>query len=68
MLSDKPVLRGDDFRKYATEVRGRTAQYKRMKAELGELRGEWGLLSRTLTLLGSEEQGVAKRLQEVRGY
>lgn len=63
-LTDKPVLRGDDFRKYANEVRGRTAQYKRMKQELGELRGEWGLLSRTLAVLTEQEKGVSKKLSD----
>jgi intraflagellar transport protein 81 len=63
-LTDKPVLRGDDFRKYANEVRGRTAQYKRMKQELGELRGEWGLLSRTLAVLAEQEKGVSRKLSD----
>ena len=64
-LNDKPVLRGEDFRKYANEVRGRTAQYKRMKQELSELRAEWGVLSRTLALLKEQEQGVSKKLSDV---
>ena len=46
-VKGKPVLKGEEFRKYASELRGKTAQYKRMKQELAELRAEWGVLSRT---------------------
>ena len=48
-VKDRPVLKGDDFRKYASELRGKTAQYKRMKAELSELRAEWGARPRGLS-------------------
>ena len=64
-VKSKPVLKGDDFRKYATELRGKTAQYKRMKAELAELRGEWALLSRTEGLLREQEAGLSAKLGEV---
>ena len=37
-VKSKPVLKGEDFRKYATELRGKTAQYKRMKARPAPLR------------------------------
>merc|ERR1719223_2585163 len=32
-LQGKAVLKGEEFRKYASELRGKTAQYKRMKQE-----------------------------------
>jgi len=60
----KPVLKGDDFRKYASELRGKTAQYKRMKAELSELRSEWGVVSRTESILKAQEGELASRLGE----
>jgi len=60
----KPVLKGDDFRKYATELRGKTAQYKRMKAELSELRAEWGIVSRTEGILKAQDGELAARLGE----
>ena len=59
-----PVLKGDDFRKYASELRGKTAQYKRMKAELSELRAEWGVVSRTESILKQQEAELAGRLGE----
>mmetsp|Transcript_45252 Transcript_45252/g.74986 ORF Transcript_45252/g.74986 Transcript_45252/m.74986 type:complete len:691 (-) Transcript_45252:135-2207(-) len=63
-LKGKPVLKGEDFRRYATELRGKTAQYKRMKSELAELRAEWGLLSRTEALLREQESGISSKLGE----
>jgi intraflagellar transport protein 81 len=59
-----PVLKGDDFRKYASELRGKTAQYKRMKAELSELRSEWGVVARTVALLKQQDQELGQRLGE----
>jgi len=64
-VRDRPVLKGDDFRKYASELRGKTAQYKRMKAELSELRSEWGVISRTEGLLREQDKGLAAKLGEV---
>jgi len=63
-VSDRPVLKGDDFRKYASELRGKTAQYKRMKAELSELRSEWGVISRTEGILRQQEKALASKLGE----
>ena len=51
LASMKPVMKGDDFRKYKQEVLRNTEKYKRMKAELSELRSEWNVLSRTAGLL-----------------
>lgn len=42
-----PVPKGEDLRKYGLEIRGKMAVFKRMKAELSELRSEWGIISRT---------------------
>jgi len=53
---------GDDFRKYASELRGKTAQYKRMKAELSELRSEWGVVARTAALLKQQDKELASRM------
>ena len=45
---------------YAAELRGKTAQYKRMKAELSELRAEWGVVSRTESILRNQAGEAAK--------
>jgi len=63
-LKGKPVLKGEDFRKYATELRSKTAQWKRMKAELAELRAEWGVLSRTEAILGQQDGQLSAALGE----
>jgi len=63
-VQDRPVLKGDDFRKYASELRGKTAVYKRYKAELGEIRSEWGVISRTEGLLRQQERQLAATLGE----
>ena len=60
----RPVLKGDDFRKYASELRGKTAQYKRMKAELSELRSEWGVVARSVALLKQQDIELSNRLGE----
>ena len=59
-----PVLKGDDFRKYAAELRSKTAQYKRMKAELSELQAESLVVSRTVDLLKAQDNQLAGRLGE----
>lgn len=51
--------------RYAAELRGKTAQYKRMKAELGGLRAEWGTLSRTVSLLAGQDSSVTSQLSAV---
>jgi intraflagellar transport protein 81 len=64
-VSDRPVLKGDEFRKYASELRGKTAVYKRYRAELSEIRAEWGVVSRTEGLLRQQERALAATLGEV---
>merc|ERR1719198_1037186 len=64
MTKEQPVLKGDDFRKYASELRGKTAVYKRKKAELSELRAEWGVLARTESLLLAQDQALSAQLGE----
>ena len=59
-----PVLKGDDFRKYAAELRSKTAQYKRMTAELSELQAESLVVSRTVDLLKAQDNQLAGRLGE----
>mmetsp|Transcript_64600 Transcript_64600/g.114479 ORF Transcript_64600/g.114479 Transcript_64600/m.114479 type:complete len:218 (+) Transcript_64600:111-764(+) len=63
-MKGQPVLKGEDFRKYATELRSKTAQWKRMKAELAELRAEGGVLSRTEAILSSQDSALSAALGE----
>ncbi len=40
------VLRGDDFKRYVGSLRGKSNSYKKKRAELSDLRSEYGVLSR----------------------
>ena len=44
-------MSGDDFRRIKQDFRAKSTQYKRMKAELNELRAEKGVLQRTVAIL-----------------
>ena len=63
-LKGKTVLKGEDFRKYATELRSKTAIWKRMKAELAELRAEGTVLSRTESILSQQDAAISATLGE----
>lgn len=45
--SAKKMLAGDEFKRYVSELRGKSTLYKRKKAELSSLSTEYGILSRT---------------------
>mmetsp|Transcript_24055 Transcript_24055/g.52509 ORF Transcript_24055/g.52509 Transcript_24055/m.52509 type:complete len:690 (+) Transcript_24055:253-2322(+) len=60
----KSVMSAEEFRRYVSELRGKTAQYKRMKGELSELRSEWGVLARTESILKEQEASVSVKLNE----
>ena len=64
-IKDKPVLKGDDLKKYASELRTKTAQFKRMKAELTGFQTEWGVLSRTEAILREIDDGVSNKLRQL---
>ena len=41
------MLKGEEFKKYVSELRGKSALYKSKKAELSALSTEYGVLQRT---------------------
>lgn len=41
------MLKGEEFKKYVSELRGKSALYKGKKAELSALSTEYGVLQRT---------------------
>eukprot|EP01013_Petalomonas_cantuscygni_P015387 TRINITY_DN3170_c0_g2_i1.p1 TRINITY_DN3170_c0_g2~~TRINITY_DN3170_c0_g2_i1.p1 ORF type:complete len:693 (-),score=204.81 TRINITY_DN3170_c0_g2_i1:1657-3735(-) len=55
------ILVGEEFKKYATSLRGKKELFLSKKAELQELRGEYGVLLRTVELLKSRDD----RLEEI---
>lgn len=48
---DTGVLRGEEFKRYVTKLRGRSSIYKKHKNELSQLKAEGGVLARTLDVL-----------------
>ncbi len=46
------VLRGDDFKRYVGSLRGKSNAYKKKRAELSDLRSEYGVLSRYPIFMG----------------
>ncbi|KAI9349273.1 hypothetical protein DFJ73DRAFT_789978 [Zopfochytrium polystomum] len=59
------ILKGDDFKRYVSELRGKSNVYKRKKAALSELMTEFGILQRTEEILRSREQAMSSTLREL---
>ncbi|KAJ3103095.1 Intraflagellar transport protein 81 [Phlyctochytrium planicorne] len=59
------VLRGEEFKRYVSELRGKSNIYKRKKAELSELTGEFGILQRTDEILASRVKAMESTLTEL---
>eukprot|EP00771_Trimastix_marina_P001883 gnl/Trimastix_PCT/2992.p1 GENE.gnl/Trimastix_PCT/2992~~gnl/Trimastix_PCT/2992.p1 ORF type:complete len:677 (+),score=261.50 gnl/Trimastix_PCT/2992:65-2095(+) len=65
-----PILKGDEYKKYANQLRGKNAIWKRMKGELAALHAELGVLDRTVEILKSRDANLEdflKRLEERQG-
>ena len=61
-------MKPDDFRRIKQDFRAKSTQYKRMKAELNELRAEKGVLQRTVAILESRCHDLDGFVQEQVGY
>ena len=61
-ISGEEVLKGDEFKNYISSLRGKSSQYKMKKAELSDLRAEFGVLSRTNEILKSKEMQMNQQL------
>ncbi|KAH6577294.1 hypothetical protein BASA62_000968 [Batrachochytrium salamandrivorans] len=49
------ILKGEEFKRYVSELRGKSTHFKRKKAELSELMAEYGILQRTEEILKTKE-------------
>lgn len=65
-LAGDTILRGEEFKKYANKLKGRTVVYKQNRAELSALKSESSILTRTLEILKSRDQNVTKALVSFR--
>ncbi|XP_045594415.2 intraflagellar transport protein 81 homolog [Procambarus clarkii] len=61
-FSGEQVLRGEEFKSYVNKLRGKSSVYKMKRAELSELRAEFGVLSRTEEILKSKEAQMLEQL------
>eukprot|EP01006_Ploeotia_vitrea_P026194 TRINITY_DN59160_c0_g1_i1.p1 TRINITY_DN59160_c0_g1~~TRINITY_DN59160_c0_g1_i1.p1 ORF type:complete len:719 (-),score=92.71 TRINITY_DN59160_c0_g1_i1:1305-3215(-) len=61
-FKDSKILKGDEFRAYATQLRGKSNNYKRLKAELQETKAELGILRRTEDLLMQQAESYDQSL------
>lgn len=53
--SGATYMRREDLKNYATQLRNKSSQYKKMKAALNEVRNELGVLTRTSQVLKSRD-------------
>jgi intraflagellar transport protein 81 len=49
-----PMLQGEDFKRYVSELRGKSTNFKRKKSELSAIDVEFGILERTKELLNKK--------------
>ncbi|KAI9209448.1 uncharacterized protein BJ171DRAFT_564624 [Polychytrium aggregatum] len=56
------ILKGEEFKRYVSELRGKSMVYKRKKAELSEMTAEYGILQRTEELLKIRERPLQEAL------
>ena len=61
-FSGEEVLREDDFKMYLQKLKGQTSSYKIKKAELNEMRAEYGILSRTKEILSVQDAQLDEKL------
>ena len=45
------ILKGEDFKRYVSLLREKSLTYKEQRAELSDLKAEYGVLERTLEVL-----------------
>ena len=69
-LSGPKYMRREEFKAYAASLRAKTAQFKGLKAALGEVRGETVVLARTEAILRGrvgDIDGFLRALEEKKG-
>lgn len=58
-------MKRDDFKQYAANLRGKNAQYKKMKQQLKEIKDEVQVLHRTRQILESRTEDMEQFMQEL---
>ncbi|XP_075034432.1 intraflagellar transport protein 81 homolog [Mixophyes fleayi] len=59
------MLRGDEFKRYVSKLRGKSLAFKKKRQELAELTAECGVLQRTEQILKQRHDSMQQQLQTV---
>ncbi|KAG9487743.1 hypothetical protein GDO78_007499 [Eleutherodactylus coqui] len=59
------MLRGDEFKRYVSKLRGKSLVFKKKRQELAELTAEYGVLQRTEQLLKQRHDSMQQQLQTI---
>jgi hypothetical protein len=73
------VLKGEDFKQYVNLLREKSLSYKQKRADLSDLKAEYGVLERTLEVLkyvysfsfklkGQSRENKSERIRGPRAY
>lgn len=55
-------MRGEEFKRYVNKLRGKSSVYKMKRAELSDMRAEFGILSRTEEILKAKDAQLLEQL------
>ena len=59
------VLTGEQFKSYVSDLRTKSNVYKQHRSELNDLKAEYGILSRTLEILRTQETSLTESLDRI---
>lgn len=59
------MLTGEQFKSYVSDLRVKSNVYKQRRAELNDLKAEYGILSRTLEILRAQEDALGENLDRI---
>ncbi|XP_053328825.1 intraflagellar transport protein 81 homolog [Spea bombifrons] len=64
-IDGSEILRGDEFKRYVSKLRGKSSVFKKKRQELAELGAECGVLQRTEQILKQRHESVQQQLQVI---
>ncbi len=63
-FAGETILRGEDFKRYVNQLRGKSNVYKARRAEMAEAKAESGVLARTAEVLQARAEQVAQSVAQ----
>ena len=64
-FAGETVLRGEEFKRYVNSLRGKSNAYKKKRAEMSDLRAEYGVLTRTMDILVAKNERLQQSLSKL---